>query len=108
MVKAGILEDAVNFNSCAELHKYYQGSRMDAAKTGRGYFDDSMSENTETYLINVVRQLPATNDGGNCRKAANFWVALWAERAQRNTEQELSDINAYSSTIRPPCHIKSE
>eukprot|EP00959_Pyramimonas_sp_CCMP1952_P375157 7856936-Pyramimonas_sp.AAC.1 len=92
MAKAGIFEDATRFNSCTELYNYYKGSGMDAAKTGRKYLDDLTSENAETFLINVVRQLPPTNDGGFCRRAANFWVALWIERAQRNTEQDVSEI----------------
>eukprot|EP00959_Pyramimonas_sp_CCMP1952_P139990 2929605-Pyramimonas_sp.AAC.1 len=77
MAKAGIFEDVVKFASCTELYKYYPRSKMDAAKTGLAYLDDLMSEDTDTFLIHVVRQLPPTNDGGFCRRAANFWVALW-------------------------------
>ena len=97
MAKAGIFEDVGKFNSCTELYKYYKGSKMDAAKTGRAYLDDLMSENPDTFLINVVRQLPPTNDGGLCRRAANFWVALWIERAQRNTHEDISDIRVSQS-----------
>eukprot|EP00959_Pyramimonas_sp_CCMP1952_P319438 6684512-Pyramimonas_sp.AAC.2 len=51
-----------------------------------------MGENPGAFLINVARQLPPTNDGGFCRRAANFWVALWMDRVQRNTKQDISNI----------------
>eukprot|EP00959_Pyramimonas_sp_CCMP1952_P089321 1868434-Pyramimonas_sp.AAC.1 len=97
MAKAVIFEDASKFNSCTELYKYYQGSQIDAARTGRAFLDDLMSENPDTFLINVVRQLPPTNDGGFCRRAANFWVALWIDRAQRNTREDISDSRVSQS-----------
>ena len=63
-----------------------------------------MSENADTYLINVVRQLPNTNDGSFCRRAANFWVALWVERAQRNIEQDLSHVHVSQSVEKVRSH----
>eukprot|EP00959_Pyramimonas_sp_CCMP1952_P338939 7098038-Pyramimonas_sp.AAC.1 len=63
MAKKGICEDVGKFNSCDEPYKCYKGDSSGAARAGREYLDDLMSENPDTFLIHVVRQSPPTSDG---------------------------------------------